>query len=78
MVKKNQKAKRVTQPTISNILPQITKNASKMEASKGELLESNGESSPHQSTLESSIGKQANCTSSSLETSNSDSEQDFQ
>ena len=78
ILKKYQKAKRVTQPTISNFLPHITKNASEMEASKGESLESNRESSPHQSTLESSIGKQANCTSSSLETSCSDSEQDFQ
>ena len=79
ILKKYQKAKKVTQPTISNFLPHghITKKASKTEASKGELLGSNRESSPHQSTLESNIGKQANVTSSSLETS-SDSEQDFQ
>jgi len=81
ILKKYQKAKKVTQPTISNFLPHghITKKASKTEASKGELLESNRESSPHQSTLESSIGKQANVTSSSLETSSDvNSEQDFQ
>lgn len=75
VLKKQQKAHRVTQATISTFLPHITKNTSQ-GSSKTETMEYNGEVSPHLCISESSSGNQATLTSPPVELS-SKSKQGF-
>lgn len=75
VLKKQQKAHRVTQATISTFLPHITKNTSQ-GSSKTETMESNGEVSPQLCISESSSGNQTTLTSPPVELS-SESKQGF-
>ena len=76
ILKKQQKASKVTQATISTFLPHVT-NKSSQGSSKNKTMESNvDETSTHVCTSESSSGNQTTLTNPPVELS-SENQQDF-